>query len=48
MVSLYLISPKMTLITIVALPALIAMGSFFGHILRYFSRKAQAQTALAL
>lgn len=42
-VSLYLISPKLTLITSLVVPTAIAIGSFFGSILRKYSRKAQAQ-----
>ncbi|CAF0785116.1 unnamed protein product [Brachionus calyciflorus] len=44
-VSLYMISPKLTLITSIVLPTAIAIGSFFGSILRKFSKKAQAQIA---
>lgn len=42
-VSLYMISPKLTLITSLVVPTAIAIGSFFGSILRKYSRKAQAQ-----
>ena len=42
-VSLYLISPKLTLITSLVVPTAIAIGSFFGSILRVYSKKAQAQ-----
>nr|APD26531.1 ATP-binding cassette transporter subfamily B member 8 protein [Brachionus koreanus] len=42
-VSLYMISPKLTLITGLIVPTAIAFGSFFGSILRKYSRKAQAQ-----
>jgi ATP-binding cassette subfamily B (MDR/TAP) protein 8 len=46
-VSLYLISPKMTLITMGVLPVVIAVGTIFGSLLRVLSRKTQAQNALA-
>uniref|UniRef100_A0A914UQN7 Mitochondrial potassium channel ATP-binding subunit n=1 Tax=Plectus sambesii TaxID=2011161 RepID=A0A914UQN7_9BILA len=46
-VSLYLISPKMTLVTLSTLPLLIAAGSIMGSLLRALSRKAQAQNAIA-
>nr|QUF59443.1 ATP-binding cassette transporter Abcb8 [Brachionus angularis] len=42
-VSLYLISPKLTLITSIVLPTAVLIGSFFGSILRKYSRMAQAQ-----
>ena len=42
-VSLYLISPKLTIITSICLPLAIMVGSFFGSILRKYSRMAQAQ-----
>ncbi len=44
-VSLYMISPKLTLITSIALPLAILIGTFFGSLLRQYSRKAQAQVA---
>ena len=44
-VSLYMISPKLTLITSVCLPLAIFIGSFFGSILRKYSRQAQAQVS---
>lgn len=42
-VSLYMISPKLTLITSIVLPTAILIGSFFGSILRKYSKMAQAQ-----
>jgi ATP-binding cassette subfamily B (MDR/TAP) protein 8 len=42
-VSLYLISPKLTLISSIVLPTAVIIGSFFGSILRKYSRQAQAQ-----
>jgi ATP-binding cassette subfamily B (MDR/TAP) protein 8 len=44
-VSLWMISPKLTIITSTVIPLAIGVGSFFGSILRKFSRKAQAQIA---
>lgn len=42
-VSLYMISPKLTLITGMVVPTAILIGSLFASILRRFSREAQAQ-----
>ncbi|KAF7270170.1 hypothetical protein GWI33_016860 [Rhynchophorus ferrugineus] len=42
-VSLFVISPKMTLITLLCIPSVIAVGTVFGSLLRVISRKAQAQ-----
>jgi ATP-binding cassette, subfamily B (MDR/TAP), member 8 len=42
-VSLYMISPKLTLITSIFVPTAVAIGSFFANILRGYSRRAQAQ-----
>lgn len=43
-VSLLMISPQMTFVTLLCIPSVIAIGSIFGSILRATSRKAQAQT----
>ena len=45
-VSLYMISPKLTLISSIVLPTAILIGSFFGSILRKYSRRAQEQVIL--
>jgi ATP-binding cassette subfamily B (MDR/TAP) protein 8 len=42
-VSLWLISPKLTIINSIIIPAAIGFGSFFGSILRKFSKQAQNQ-----
>lgn len=42
-ISLVLISPQMTLVTLLCVPSVIAVGSVFGALLRTTSRKAQAQ-----
>lgn len=42
-VSLILISPQMTYITLLCVPTIIAVGTLFGSILRKTSRNAQAQ-----
>lgn len=42
-VSLYMISPKLTLISSVVLPTAVLIGTFFGAILRKFSKQAQDQ-----
>ena len=42
-VSLYMISPKLTLITAVLMPLLVGIGSFFGAVLRVYSKSAQEQ-----
>lgn len=42
-VSLYMISPKLTLISSIVLPTAVLIGSFFGAILRKYSKQAQAQ-----
>ncbi|NWT06433.1 ABCB8 protein, partial [Mionectes macconnelli] len=46
-VSLYLLSPKLTGLLIVALPALVGAGAFIGAFLRSLSRQAQEQVAKA-
>ncbi|KAH7934922.1 hypothetical protein HPB52_001994 [Rhipicephalus sanguineus] len=46
-ISLYYISPKMTMWTVVILPVMLAAGTVFGSFLRVLSRKAQEQTARA-
>uniref|UniRef100_A0AC34RIQ6 ATP-binding cassette sub-family B member 8, mitochondrial n=1 Tax=Panagrolaimus sp. JU765 TaxID=591449 RepID=A0AC34RIQ6_9BILA len=46
-ISLYLNSPKMTLIIVAVVPLVIAIGTFCGAILRKMSLKVQAQNALA-
>lgn len=42
-ISLVLISPHMTFITLLCIPSVIAVGTLFGSILRKTSREAQAQ-----
>jgi len=42
-ISLYVISPKMTLITLALLPGLVLFGTSFGAILRSLSKNAQKQ-----
>ena len=42
-VSLFLISPKLTLISSVVLPSAVLIGTLFGNVLRKYSREAQAQ-----
>ncbi|NWQ68605.1 ABCB8 protein, partial [Neopipo cinnamomea] len=46
-VSLYLLSPKLTGLLIVTLPALVGAGAFIGALLRSLSRQAQEQVAKA-
>lgn len=46
-ISLYYISPKMTMWTVVILPVMLATGTMFGSFLRVLSRKAQEQAARA-
>ncbi|ETN69483.1 ABC transporter transmembrane region, partial [Necator americanus] len=46
-VSLFRISPHMTMYTVAALPVIIAIGTLFGALLRSLSRRAQAQSAIA-
>ncbi|CAG9764190.1 unnamed protein product [Ceutorhynchus assimilis] len=43
-VSLFLISPYMTVVSLLCIPSVIGVGTIFGSILRLTSRKAQAQT----
>ena len=45
--SLYLISPQMTMVMGVALPAMIAVGTVLGTVLRRWSRQSQEQVAIA-
>ena len=47
MTSLYFISPQMMAVVGVALPAMVAVGTGVGSILRRWSRKAQEQIAVA-
>lgn len=42
-VSLYIISPKLTGLTVVVLPCLVGAGALFGSVLRKLSRLAQEQ-----
>ncbi|XP_030765142.1 ATP-binding cassette sub-family B member 8, mitochondrial isoform X2 [Sitophilus oryzae] len=42
-VSLVMISPNMTLVTLLCIPSVIGIGTLFGSLLRVISRKAQAQ-----
>ncbi|KAI4875035.1 hypothetical protein NFI96_013000 [Prochilodus magdalenae] len=46
-VSLYVISPKLTGLTVVVLPCLVGAGALIGSFLRKLSRKAQEQIAKA-
>ncbi|XP_015209696.1 mitochondrial potassium channel ATP-binding subunit [Lepisosteus oculatus] len=46
-VSLYLISPKLTGLTLVVMPCLVGAGALIGSFLRRLSRKAQDQVARA-
>ncbi|XP_051970908.1 mitochondrial potassium channel ATP-binding subunit [Xyrauchen texanus] len=46
-VSLYVISPKLTGLTVVVLPCLVGAGAFIGSFLRKLSRNAQEQVAKA-
>ncbi|XP_067233316.1 mitochondrial potassium channel ATP-binding subunit isoform X2 [Chanodichthys erythropterus] len=46
-VSLYIISPKLTGLTVVILPCLVGAGALIGSFLRKLSRKAQEQVAKA-
>ncbi|KAG7455297.1 hypothetical protein MATL_G00254940 [Megalops atlanticus] len=46
-VSLYLISPKLTGLTVVVMPCLVGAGALIGSFLRRLSRKAQEQVAKA-
>ncbi|KAG9355830.1 hypothetical protein JZ751_000672 [Albula glossodonta] len=46
-VSLYLISPKLTGLTVVVMPCLVGVGALIGSLLRRLSRKAQEQVAKA-
>ncbi|NXY10185.1 ABCB8 protein, partial [Pteruthius melanotis] len=46
-VSLYLLSPKLTALLLVALPALVGAGAVIGAFLRSLSRQAQEQVAKA-
>nr|XP_056713167.1 mitochondrial potassium channel ATP-binding subunit [Euleptes europaea] len=45
LMSLYLISPKLTGLLVVVMPALVGTGAFIGSFLRKLSRKAQEQVA---
>lgn len=46
-ISLYRISPKLTLLMAAVIPTLVLIGAFMGASLRYYSRKAQDQMAHA-
>ena len=46
-VSLYMISPKLTTVMMVVLPVLIIGGTIFGSLLRKLSKAAQAQVSKA-
>ena len=46
-VSLYIISPQMTGVVALVLPAIIVTGTLFGSVLRRWSRNAQEQVAIA-
>lgn len=47
-VSLLVISPQMTLVTLFCVPTVIAVGTMFGALLRAVSRAAQAQVKMLL
>lgn len=47
LVSLYLISPKLTGLTVVVLPCLVGVGALIGSVLRKLSRLAQEQVSIA-
>ncbi|VDK23296.1 unnamed protein product [Anisakis simplex] len=47
MISLFMISPKMTMITMTSMPLVIVIGTVFGSLLRKLSRRSQAQNAIA-
>ncbi|KAF5270865.1 hypothetical protein FQA39_LY08310 [Lamprigera yunnana] len=47
-VSLIIISPQMTLVTLLCIPAVIATGSALGSFLRKISRDAQAQAEMSI
>jgi ATP-binding cassette subfamily B (MDR/TAP) protein 8 len=44
---MYYISPKLTGVTVIIIPAVIIFGTLFGSLLRRLSRKAQEQVAKA-
>lgn len=45
-VTLFLISPYMTVVSLLCIPSVIGVGTLFGSLLRLTSRKAQAQVSL--
>eukprot|EP00123_Amoebidium_parasiticum_P017355 comp23816_c0_seq1/m.41469 comp23816_c0_seq1/g.41469 ORF comp23816_c0_seq1/g.41469 comp23816_c0_seq1/m.41469 type:complete len:716 (-) comp23816_c0_seq1:285-2432(-) len=45
--ALFLISPQLTMLTVVIVPAMVGAGSLFGHFLRKLSRAAQTQVGVA-
>eukprot|EP00124_Ichthyophonus_hoferi_P000184 Ihof_evm21s6 gene=Ihof_evmTU21s6 len=45
--TLMMISPELTLLTVSMVPAMVAAGSLFGHFLRVLSRAAQKQVGVA-
>lgn len=47
LLSLYLISPKLTGLTVVVLPCLVGAGAVIGSVLRRLSRRAQEQVSIA-
>jgi ATP-binding cassette, subfamily B (MDR/TAP), member 8 len=47
LLSLYLMSPQMTLLTAAIVPAVVAVGALFGALLRRLSFRAQQQSGLA-
>ncbi len=47
-VALFMISPKLTLLSAVIVPCIITAGATIGSLLRHLSRKAQAQVGLGL
>lgn len=46
--SLVFISPHMTLVTLLCIPTIVAVGSVFGTFLRIISRKAQSQVCMII
>lgn len=42
-VALFMISPYMTFVSLLCIPSVIGIGTVFGSLLRFTSRKAQAQ-----
>lgn len=47
-ISLVLISPQMTVLTLLCVPSIIVVGTLFGAALRKTSRRAQAQVSIII